>query len=825
MYQEFEAKLTRAYAALGVAAPSSIVARSLAARKTKRRRAQATDGDDQSKPLFVVGVTTWNRLEYLERFVQTFDATRSNDFRWALIIADDGSTDGTVEYMSDLAIDNCQVITLYNKRATVAGQTNTILVAAQALGFDFGMKCDDDIFFAADGWDKLYYEVATESGYPHLVYHNEEWKPATHRKIEGLLHSHVVATNAMGCLWTFTPEVIDSVGYFDEPNFRLRGHAHLDYTLRCCRAGFNDAGSLWDAAGAPSAVTMWPRENYIETIDFKSAEVKAILTPEERRRRSALILEKDRGHIALPSTRHAQPRTRFDLSVDDTKAAEALVATGIFVETTAVTRTVDAVMVLNLDHDRVKWARTAARLAAHGIVAERFSAVNGNLEEHYAEWAEYESRGLELEIERKIGRRLIASAGALGYLKTMRELLQSAIDRRLSSVLVFDDDVLLDDDFGTSLGGLLAGLPSTWRTLHLGTSSKATKTAPPAGPGLMQAFSPVDGSFACLVRSTVFRELIDEIDLLDSPYDSGPLSRVIAADTSSSFIARPAIAVADVESSDLRLSRSMDNFSQKAGWEINRFTASYNIGGELPAQKKLPEQGRVTVVVTIGPGTTPARATLDSLRGQTHPNLELLLVDHTGTTANLELLEVASDLDSRVSYFMLPAEAETVDAQNFALHFARGEFVSFASHSAIFDARHFEVLTQTMREGSAWAVKCRSVDHSRSGAALQEPAITAYLNGMARASLFATVGDLLDAGDRGIEGALERSDRPGGEVQQYSGVLVAETSSPVVITDSGEVDNLRHSQQPRPFVTDRGWRPQYRKHKSFRLPVSTSIRI
>ena len=45
---------------------------------------------------------------------------------------------------------------------------------------------------------------------------------------------------------TFTKKLINTVGYFDEHQFKIRGHSHIDYTMRCCRMKLNNYKTLFD---------------------------------------------------------------------------------------------------------------------------------------------------------------------------------------------------------------------------------------------------------------------------------------------------------------------------------------------------------------------------------------------------------------------------------------------------------------------------------------------------------------------------------------------------------------------------------------------------
>lgn len=249
------------------------------------------------KRKIAIGVTTYNRISYLKEFIKSFCKTKNNYFNWTLIIADDGSTDGTIDYINKLNIKNVNVILIKNKRIGVHRQTNLIFKEFENGKYDFGFKCDDDIIFSKKGWDSLYIRASEKSKKDHLVYYGEEWRPTGTLSIMPQLEieSRVSFKDAMGCFWTFNQDLLSKVGNFDVENFGFRGQGHIDFTARCCRLGFNDIGSLKDAFNSNYYIRMQPRNNYISTIE-NSKEDKLSRDAFEKDRKNSII-NTNRGFI------------------------------------------------------------------------------------------------------------------------------------------------------------------------------------------------------------------------------------------------------------------------------------------------------------------------------------------------------------------------------------------------------------------------------------------------------------------------------------------------------------------------------------------------
>ena len=188
-----------------------------------------------------------------------------------LIVADDGSTDGTLEWLCDeLEIEDYKLVVIRNDSLGIARQTNSIIDYVSNLHFrpDAIFMCNDDIRFLKKGWDNSYSRAMSKSGYDHLVYFNPNWKEPSHNegspRFSELLSS-CTARDAMGCFYTLTPRLIERLGFFDEDSFPVRGHSHVDYTLRACRLEANDTQYLYDISGSNELIGMIMRDGYKRT--------------------------------------------------------------------------------------------------------------------------------------------------------------------------------------------------------------------------------------------------------------------------------------------------------------------------------------------------------------------------------------------------------------------------------------------------------------------------------------------------------------------------------------------------------------------------------
>lgn len=89
---------------------------------------------------------TYNRLDLTKRTIENINKTVKSDYN--LIIVDNNSTDGTVEYLKEL---NCTKLILNNENLGIGRGRNQALWAADQIGTDWYCTIDNDVEMP-DGW-------------------------------------------------------------------------------------------------------------------------------------------------------------------------------------------------------------------------------------------------------------------------------------------------------------------------------------------------------------------------------------------------------------------------------------------------------------------------------------------------------------------------------------------------------------------------------------------------------------------------------------------------------------------------------------------------
>ena len=255
----------------------------------------------QNKMTFVIGITTFNRSSYLKDCIDTLLITLNNKIDYILIFVDGCSTDNNIDVIKSFTYkDNISLVIIQNPIHFIYRQSNSILKYSLNFEFDFGFLMNDDLIFHKFGWDELYYNVSKKENIDHLVFFGKGLKNEDHyiTNSNKTLESFVTAENCQGALFTFTKNLIKNVGFFDEKNFKIRGHSHIDFTLRCCRLKYNNINYLYDVSKSNDYITL-NNKLYISTFNKLPLLLRELhkVDIHELDRRNLIIRDKSRKYL------------------------------------------------------------------------------------------------------------------------------------------------------------------------------------------------------------------------------------------------------------------------------------------------------------------------------------------------------------------------------------------------------------------------------------------------------------------------------------------------------------------------------------------------
>ncbi len=176
-----------------------------------------------------IGISTYNRLHRLKSLVDDIRRFTSSDFK--LFVADDGSTDGTQQWLDQNNIPYKSGVNrgvVYNKNKILHHFRN----------HDFIIIFEDDMCIKQKGWESVFIQSLIQSGENHLSWFNIYNKNdrCDVRRYGAVFLQDMDITSAQ--VQVFTRKCIDTVGGYDY-RFLGYGHGHTQYTERIYDAGLN----------------------------------------------------------------------------------------------------------------------------------------------------------------------------------------------------------------------------------------------------------------------------------------------------------------------------------------------------------------------------------------------------------------------------------------------------------------------------------------------------------------------------------------------------------------------------------------------------------
>lgn len=480
-------------------------------------------------------VTTYNRLDFLKQTISSWEATRNKKHKWTLIISDDGSSDGTVEYLNSLIIPDTTIILVSHARRGVHHQTNSLIKTALSLEFDFGFKVDDDVLFLKSGWDDSYIHAADITKYDHLIFFDRQWKNSI-RKMrqpvykDDILVNFVKPDDVQGAFWTFTKKVLTDVGFFDTDSFNLCGLGHVDYSMRCSRLGHNSLDTPFDLIDSNEYLSL------IKDKYFSNNSYSAIWNTPNQLNKKREILNTYRTYVGYN-----------ELSVNILRES---IISKLEINQLTVNSYFDHVYCLNLDRRPEKWKAVNRRFSKFGIAVERFSAIDGNFID--SKYLKNHPRLNKYEI---------------GCMLSHYRIIQDAKEKGYQRILIFEDDVLLCKDFNQKFIQKISKLPN-WKVLYLGASQWVWNDLK-----FIEDFylaDKTDSTFAYALDQSVYDDFLQTSNIKNRPIDN-KLFDIQEKYQGQCFVSFPNLVIADVSSSDIRNSRENQTHRVKMKWNLEDY--------------------------------------------------------------------------------------------------------------------------------------------------------------------------------------------------------------------------------------------------------------
>ncbi len=175
-----------------------------------------------------IGIVTYNRQWKLAECIARLRMVTSEPYD--LVVADDGSTDTTLDYLRDMRIP---VVTGQNRG--IAWNKNRALFTLAERGHEIVILLEDDCFAVEPSWFAFWVESIRQWG--HVNYAGLWWPDDVFARGTGTVDNPFFCTAVTAQISGFRHDVIAAAGYYDT-RFRRFGHEHTEHSTRIIRAGF-----------------------------------------------------------------------------------------------------------------------------------------------------------------------------------------------------------------------------------------------------------------------------------------------------------------------------------------------------------------------------------------------------------------------------------------------------------------------------------------------------------------------------------------------------------------------------------------------------------
>ena len=327
----------------------------------------------------------------------------------------------------------------------------------------------------------------------------------------------------------------------------------------------------------------------------------------------------------------------------------------------------EEIFVINLEKDVYKRNSIIDKFKKLNISFKFFDAVNGyETTEIVKAYNDYKNKPYDWEgshkYEKERKKKMIPSLGAYGYLQTWINILNLAKEKCYKNILVFDDDVIFDNDFENKVNKFFSNIEN-FKIVSLGVSQHIWKNIV-INDNYYHPIEFTDGSFAIGVDETIYDELLDDCLKYNISFDSGPVRSIYIKYKSDCYISYPNIVIADLSSSDISGSRSMIEYSNKFRWYLENF--NYIVNSNI----------LVSIILTNYNSEKSIKLAIESILNQTYKTIELIIVDDGSTDESLNIISDYENLFN-VRVIRLYRNYGCYFAKNVGLLLSRGEYIGF----------------------------------------------------------------------------------------------------------------------------------------------------
>src|SRR5271165_3217254 len=186
-----------------------------------------------------IGIITYNRKDIVGATIERVRAL-TRDPGAALVVADDGSTDGTLKLLRDMRVP---VVTGTNM-GIAWNKNRALFLLSQLLGCETVILLEDDTRPARAGWESQWVTAASRWGH---VNYAADWMRDDFLSGSGTADDPIRSKVVTAQCAAYSRAALIYAGYFD-PRFTGFGHEHVEHSRRMIRVGYGGSEERYDGA-------------------------------------------------------------------------------------------------------------------------------------------------------------------------------------------------------------------------------------------------------------------------------------------------------------------------------------------------------------------------------------------------------------------------------------------------------------------------------------------------------------------------------------------------------------------------------------------------
>ena len=454
--------------------------------------------------------------------INSFNATAATSgVTWVAVMLVSSDNKDVVQYLlRQLVLPEVEVHVIYN-RGTVdepCQAFNRVVQLLQRIGFDFAFVSADAVRFKAPGWAWTYWSANRQYNMSHFTLVTDG--TACAQVQPGMCHAAIEAVR-VSSFFTFAPQMVLACGLCDT---RLPLDQQFTQLARRWGRLHGAAAQIVDIMGSDAFIELRddvPRSLVLDVSGPALAAGVPIAVREADLRLEPLAVYATSG-LTRAWGLFERSFVMSGNSAPWREIEEHLIALGLVPSRYVVQEQKILQLLLARQSDTVRTLSTQPDVVLPSARAPRRSSEMSSDRDFCLDTATEASRRMYWEASKSgnMTTEQLADVGAwIG-------ILQKAMKRTLSALLVLEDTVLISRDFRKTMDVVGKVVPPDWDIIYLGGNIMHSQGTKGTSPTLTRVIGCMQGAFAVIVRDSVYADLLHHLSRADMPVDVGALSAV-----------------------------------------------------------------------------------------------------------------------------------------------------------------------------------------------------------------------------------------------------------------------------------------------------------